>query len=178
MQLREFYEIDQNTGQWLEVHVLDIENQEIEIPLNFVEGWNEGFYSPIYDLETKEWKEGKPLEEILEVQKVSKIEELNLICRNEIEKGFEYNGYFFEFESHDQDNFTQTLALLSVDPTTTNVTWKTKNQGIVNLTREEFLQVCKKAETTKRNNIGKCWILKSEVEQATTIEEVNNITWQ
>jgi len=175
MALKEFYEVDESTGEIIEVHVLD--DQLDTIPYNFVEGWGQGFFDPIYNFHTRQWEEKNTSNDLLNRYKEQKIEDLNRQCKEEIEKGFEYNGNYYEFEPHDQDNFTQALALLSFDTETQSLTWKTLNNGIVTLSREEFFGVCKKAEQVKRGNIAKYWMLKAEVESATSIEEIDSITW-
>jgi hypothetical protein len=133
-----------------------------------------------------EWnmEEAEPtLEELdlawLNYSKKEKINDLNIACDTTILNGFVSPSTQFEieFESHDQNNLAQQAIILMNDITIFTVSWKTKNQGIQTLTREQFFGIIKESEAHKRYNIGKYWQLKAQVEASTTIEEIKEIVW-
>jgi hypothetical protein len=111
--------------------------------------------------------------------KREKINNLNTDCDSTIVKGFvsPSTQFEFEFESHDQNNLSQQAIVLMNDITIPSISWKTKNQGIQTLTREQFFGIIKESEAHKRYNIGKYWQLKAQVESATTEEAINEINW-
>lgn len=118
-------------------------------------------------------------EAYFQYMKKSQIEVVNQRCNEEITSGFFSfsTGFTFEFEAHDQDNFTQQAILLISDETTATLTWKTKDAGIQTFTREQFFIILKESETHKKNSIGKYWTLKTQIEQATTEEGITAIQW-
>jgi XkdW protein len=122
----------------------------------------------------------KELEEVYyDYLKSSKIEVLNTKCNEEITKDFlsVSTGFIFEFDNHDQSNLSQQAILLLGDTSINSVSWKTKDAGIQTFTREQFFTIIKESETHKRSAIEKYWILKAQVEQANTIEEIEGIKW-
>jgi hypothetical protein len=170
--------IDLNTKMFIEQAEIEEETFEqnndgtlIQTPVP------QSFQSPMWN--GTQWVEGKTTEELIEIKKNIKNIQLTDACNSEIVSGFlsASTGYTFEFEVHDQSNFTQQSVLLLNDPTIATVSWKTANNGIQTLTRDQFFTVVKESEQHKRANIGKLWQLKALVEQATTIEEVEGINW-
>lgn len=113
----------------------------------------------------------------LNLVKSTKIEELKEACNEAIVAGFSYNGNFFQFNEIDQANFTQQLTLLLLDPTITEVEWRTENNGIIKITREEFIDTCKAGESHKRNNTGQYWKLKDYVNSLTSVDEVQKVNF-
>jgi XkdW protein len=133
-----------------------------------------------------EWKYPSPMPTIKELEeayydylKRSQIEVLNKRCNEEIIKDFvsASTGFTFEFEAHDQDNLSQQAILLLGDSTIDSVLWKTKDAGVQTFTRDQFFIILKESEAHKKSAISKYWDLKSQVELATTIEEIESIKW-
>jgi hypothetical protein len=176
---KEFHKIDMNTGERLDVLLIDIANEEV--PEDCKEGWSQDypFYNAKWDLTLNKWIEGADLSLILEPLRKAKVEQLNNDCQVAIHKGFEYNGDFFQFNDKDQANFNQQLSLLLLDSTITEVQWKTENNGVKIFPKEVFIQACKAGEVHKRNNIGRYWQLKNHVltYDFTTVEELQSITF-
>jgi hypothetical protein len=178
--MREVYEIDSD-GYVIDTYLMT-EEQIAEGTSNgriFVDGWhNQSFYNPKYDFTTQSWVEEAPIENILADMKTHKIKELNIICNQDILQNFQAtNGHMYQFTNIDQQNFNQQLSLLLLDNTITEIIWKTEDAGVLIHTRTDFTQVCKDAEVHKKGNISKYWQLKGLVESATTIEELETITW-
>lgn len=113
--------------------------------------------------------------------KDAKIAELNDACNQEILAGFTSSAlgqpHTYGFDYEDQQNLNGQLAILMFDNTITSVNWKTKDAGVLTHTRDQFIQVCKDAEAFKRSRIEKFWNLKAQVQQATTEDQINAITW-
>jgi hypothetical protein len=158
---KEFHKVDLTTGERLDVLLIDVNNEGI--PEDCKLGWGEGFYNPKWDFELNRWVEGVTLAEIIEPMRQAKVSELNSQCTKAIETGFTFNGHFFQFNEKDQANFNQQLSLLLLDETVTEVQWKTENNGVQLLTRQQFIDTCKAGEVHKRNNIGHYWQLKQYV---------------
>lgn len=119
------------------------------------------------------------LDDIINYMKPLKINELSADCNNAILAGFDYNGDFFTFTYEDQGNFNQQLTLFLIDSTITDVTWKTENNGIKTYTKDEFIAICRGAESHKRSNVGKYWQLKQTImnTQYQSIEDLKAVTW-
>lgn len=114
----------------------------------------------------------------IEFLKKDKLEKLSDTCESTICNGFVgTNGHQYQFDYKDQDNLTQQMLFLVNDPTIVSIDWKTKDVGILTHTRDEFLQVCKDADSHKRSNFGKYWTLEAQVKSATTEDEINSIVW-
>lgn len=116
-----------------------------------------------------------PLEQV----KTAKIDFLNGECSRAIYAGFNSTatGHTFRFNEEDQANFNQQSTLLLLKPDIAEVQWKTEDAGIVTLTREQFIEVVFEAGQHKQQQITKYWQLKSQIEAATTKEEVDSINW-
>lgn len=175
MALQTFIQINEK-GEPIEVRLFDLDYEEL--PADFVEGWQEGFYKPVYNREEGVWVESKPSAEIFAELKARKIGELKARCEATINEPFQAtNGHLYEFELKDQINFSQMFSLLIAIPTYTDIQWRTLDADVVLHTREQFLKVISDAQTHKQGNINKYWQLKGLVDVATTVEELNNITW-
>jgi hypothetical protein len=116
----------------------------------------------------------------LEELKQARINFLKDECTQAIYEGFTSSlGYEFGFNAHDQQNFGQQLLLLMLDTnnTITEIQWKTKNQGVVELTKEEFLQIVEEAKQHKLNQQHKYWMKEELVLVSQSKDEVASIVW-
>lgn len=118
-------------------------------------------------------------ETLLAYQKKMKIEELNEACKNEILAGFYCTAtdHYYGFDEYDQMNFIQQHVHFVCNPDEESVNWKTEDAGIINHTRDDFLEVCDAALAHKCGNIAQYWALKTKVEAASSCEEVEAIQW-
>ena len=132
----------------------------------------------------KVWNETENILSIDEV-KFDKIEQLRKACENDILNGFTATivttEYTFSFDREAQANFTGTLALLNSGIITGIPEWTAKNNGVyerINMTVDEFKQVALTGLGIKDYKIKR---LRNDlipiVENALTIEEVNNVVW-
>jgi YHS domain-containing protein len=71
--------------------------------------WGESFLSPKFDLVNNKWVEGKSSDELLNMLRQNKMDELNSACNNAIYGRFAstFNGktYYFSCDSEAQSNF-------------------------------------------------------------------------
>ena len=121
----------------------------------------------------------KILDVNLDKLKQDKINELNLKCSDDIEKGtLCNNGNFYRFnKEEDQINFSQQLLEI-IDGTASDVVyWKTENNGIIVHSHEEFKIVFRELGDYKKQLIAKYWQLKYNILSVTTIQEIRNIVW-
>lgn len=117
----------------------------------------------------------------LEELKQARINLLKDECSQAIYDGFvsESTGYCFGFNPRDQSNFTQQMLLIVADTnnTITTIQWKTKNQGVVELTKEQFFQIVEEAKQHKLNQQHKYWMKEELVLVSQSKDEVASIVW-
>lgn len=114
----------------------------------------------------------------VEFVRESKLRELADACQADILAGLHAsNGHTYQFDFKDQDNISQQLTLMLLDPTISVIPWKTMDSGIVNHTRAEFITVARDAEAHKRNNMGRYWQLEARVKSAMTDTDILPIKW-
>lgn len=120
-------------------------------------------------------------DKVLLDMKNMRINDLNTKCNQTILSGFTSYAlgepHQYDFDEEAQRNFNGTLTMLTVDPTISTIVWKTVDAGPLPHTKDQFIQLCKDGFAFKQNMISKYWLLKTKVQQATTIDEVNAITW-
>lgn len=127
-----------------------------------------------------------------------KIKRLKKECTSAIHKGFistvgngtEY--YDFGLNEHDQGNFNSQINKMNLRmgllsrgritqeeyDATSNVTWKTKNMGVVQLNEFEFIQVTDDAEYHVRSMQTKYWILENQILGAESCDQLKLIKWE
>lgn len=145
-----------------------VERSEIE-PIKYkLKNANEVFQELIID------------EITLDNLKLAKIEQLKYFCSSAIYEGFLSSlGHEFGFNMLDQGNFTQQMLLVVADTSDsiTTIQWKTKNNGVVELDKQQFTLVVNEAKDHKLTQQNKYWQLELNVLNSTTKEEVLNINW-
>jgi hypothetical protein len=120
----------------------------------------------------------------LDRSKKKKTEELSNACQKAILGYFEATvnsvAYLFSFDREAQTNFTGTLALFT-EGLITEMEWTAHREGVAErivLDKVKFLQVIAVAFQHKNMKVAKYRNqLVPLVEQATTLEEVADITW-
>lgn len=116
--------------------------------------------------------------------KQAKIEELRAACQNDILQYFEATvnevAYLFSYDNEAQNNFSDTASLFT-NGLITNVEWTVHQNGEIKrivLNKDQFMSVLQTAYDHKNSKIKRLRDdLQALVENATTIEEVQNITW-
>lgn len=112
----------------------------------------------------------------VEELKQLKINQLKYLCSESIYIGFTSGENEFGYNANDQSNFTKRLATIAVGAPGP-FQWKSINNGVVELTKEEFIQVVTDAETHQLEQQQKFWVLEQEVLEAETKEEVDSVNW-
>lgn len=97
-------------------------------------------------------------------------------CTAAIYEGFLSGENFFGYNEQDQANFAKRLATIAVGAEGP-FEWKSKNNGVVELTLEEFIQVITDAEAHQLKHQKKYWALEAEILNADTNEAVDAIKW-
>lgn len=109
-----------------------------------------------------------------------KLQQLKYLCSETIYNGFTTTlGYTFGFNELDQSNFTQMMVLIVANGGQYNepIHWKTKNEGVVELTVVEFLTVINEATIHKQNVQNKFWELEKELNECESKKEILEIKW-
>lgn len=122
------------------------------------------------------WKDKSIL---LDEARTRKIEELKIKCSEAIYNGFTSvsTGYEFGFNERDQDNFYQQLLLIVAGTDTSDIQVKTKNNGVVLLTIDQFKQVVFESQEHKVFNQNKFWDLEQMVLLSEDIEDIKRIEY-
>ena len=117
----------------------------------------------------------------LEDFKTLRINKLKEECSSTIYNGFtsDSTGYTFGFNALDQANITQQALLILVngESSVPPIQWKTKDSGVVTLTKQEFLSIIEEAKTHKLTNQSKYWTLEAQILSATDKEAVCAVEW-
>lgn len=118
-------------------------------------------------------------DDILQYHKDMKISRMDTQCKLDIYKGFTAsNGHFYRTNQDDQTNMLGQMMLLNMDPTITEVLWKTEDAGYIKHTREEWLKVYSEAFQHKQNLIFKFNELKTKILAAKTHEDILPLDWE
>lgn len=188
------YTITEVSGITIDGNILTINpktNCNIEVTANYENFINKDGFSVSYKTQKEideEIAKQKATEEeakkaSLEQKKISKVQELQNACNQDILSGFNCHikeeDRFFGSDSEDQINLISQLTLFSIDLTLTPVIWKCKGmQGLVDTyTKDEFLQICNAFDVAKRGKIERFWTLKQSALTSTTLEDLEKIVW-
>lgn len=138
-----------------------------------------GLYKPKWN--GSQWIEAETPENLLTEVKASKLAELNGKCDQTIMSGFTSSalGTSHTYRSLliDQVWFNATLNRFAVDPNFTSVNYLTLDSGYLQHTKAQLTQVFVDGHAFGDSQITKLNALKAQVDNATTIEDVENITW-
>ena len=111
----------------------------------------------------------------------AKIEEINLACNLEILNGFKSSAsgeeHSYKFDEEYQRNFGLMIGAISVDPSLDSIPWPTKNIGIVNHTRSEFIQLYLDGKLFMESKLYRYFSLKEQILAMTSIEQIKAIVW-
>lgn len=153
---------------------------------------DEQFNAEISSLNLSEEEINSILSQDLENYKILKDQSVSKHCSNFIEKGFEYNGRFYGYDSiHDQANFsaqTNLILLMKIQLQNGEITqeqydaeviyWKNEYTGMPEPhTIEEFMAVLEALKQHKMLNQSKLWNLRQQIYSATDIQTVREIEW-
>lgn len=176
--------IDDNGYVIDEVAFFDEEDM-LNLPDNYLKpNYEKVLYTPKWDFVQKEWVEGADYNKMLESAKSIKKAELNMMCNESILSGFYHmvNGvkYHFSYDMEAQGNFGDSRQILN-DGTVKVVDWTVSTDDgyeRILITKEDMDGLTLSVFAHKQENIKKYRdVFLPMVENAKTLEEVNNITW-
>lgn len=120
----------------------------------------------------------------LDELKQKKIEQLDYFCNTTILNGFTSDclgvEHTYGFDMEDQSNLSGRLSLINANPTNPKLqqfNWKTKDAGVLQHTKEQFVLLCADADDHKDNWIAYFWSLKIQALSAETKNDVMLIEW-
>jgi len=117
----------------------------------------------------------------LEDYQKNKIYELNTLCNQTILNGFystcRGTEEFYSFSDLDQTNIMGYISMLNSDPTI-QIIWKSANETLCTLyTREQMIQLAKDGLIHKQQHIYRFEVLRNQVMECVSIEEISEIVW-
>lgn len=113
-------------------------------------------------------------EVLLETAKYEQMSLLSVARDIAINKGVEFLGVFYDSNETSRANM---LLKLLVTTDGDAISWRAKNDSIIQLTYSQFKSLIKVIDLYVQEQYEKSWEYKNSVQQATTIEEVRNILW-
>ena len=111
-----------------------------------------------------------PIEEL----KANKKQEINQACSSLIYSGYDYNGEHYDLSDEDQINM---LAWSSVAQQGSSVPYHSSGNPCRIYTSEEFLGLVAAITSFKTYNLTYCNLLKQQVDEMTTPEEVKAVVY-
>jgi hypothetical protein len=118
----------------------------------------------------------------LDELKKRKLQELKRFRDRDIYSSFKSTALGVErtynYDREAYDNFGRKATLISLDQTIDTVVWSTIEDGFITHTRQQFIQVVRDGSDHETNVKMKYWILENQVNNATSQEELDLITWE
>ncbi|MFQ3543665.1 hypothetical protein Q7A53_06235 [Halobacillus rhizosphaerae] len=115
---------------------------------------------------------------LLDYHKKLKINWLTEMSDETVMNGFESsNGHIYRTEGGDQFRMLATMVVMMINQNLTSINWKTEDAGYLPLSKEEFTTVFLEGFQHAHSTLEKYNTLKSNVENATTDDEILSITW-
>jgi len=159
-------------------------NPETEVwehdPLNTNPIEIDGVEHPLIDGKVEIIKQIPPPPSLSDIQQ-QKILELNTACNQTIMNGFPSSctglEHQYKFDEEYQGNFSKKMGLLALVPTIQTVYWPTKDAGVVEHTREQFIQLAIDGQTHMETKIFRYFGMKAQVEACAEIADVETFVW-
>lgn len=116
--------------------------------------------------------------EALEVKKELKKREITRKRDEAINGGVEYKGKVFQSSEKDRNLLTSTISLFSItQQVPEGFTWISKDNEFIPFTLQELIELGGLMANSVSINTVKARKLKNQINNAQTLEEVKNITW-
>lgn len=117
----------------------------------------------------------------LDEAKRQKLVELQTARDNEIYTTFQSSAlgtpHTYTYSQEAAANFDKKATLLGIAPSITTISWYTVEEGFVNHTRDQWVQVCLDGGQREESLKMKYFQLEAQVSAATDIATVNAIVW-
>ncbi|ECL2361680.1 DUF4376 domain-containing protein [Campylobacter jejuni] len=125
------------------------------------------------------WLENADASEALEVKKELKKREITKNRDEAINGGVEYNGKVFQSSEKDRNLLTSTISLFSITKQVPEgFKWIAKDNEAVSFSLEDLIALGGVMVNAVNASMIKARNLKDQIEQATSLEELNLITWE
>ena len=125
-----------------------------------------------------EWLENAEASEVLEVKKELKKREITKKRDEAINGGVEYTGKVFQSSEKDRNLLTSTISLFSITKQVPEgFKWIAKDNEAVSFTLEDLIALGGVMANAVNASMIKARNLKDQIEQATSLEELDLITW-
>lgn len=125
-----------------------------------------------------QWLENAEASEALEVKKELKKREITKNRDEAINGGVEYNGKVFQSSEKDRNLLTSTISLFSITKQVPEgFKWIAKDNEAVSFTLEDLIALGGVMANAVNASMIKARNLKDQIEQATSLEELDLITW-
>ncbi|MNF64999.1 hypothetical protein D3C84_467490 [compost metagenome] len=177
------YRVDED-GFYIEPVLFDVETKEFPSDIILKDWEGKILHKPKFDYQIDDWVEGRPFEEILQEHRKLKDTELNKACEKSILSGFKHIindiEYHFSYDIEAQINFGDAKIALN-EGLKQEVMWTVKKDGEYTrlpITKDIMDGLSVAILDHKSNNVSKYRdFLMVIVNSATSIEEINSITW-
>ncbi|ABS43837.1 conserved hypothetical protein [Campylobacter jejuni subsp. doylei 269.97] len=125
-----------------------------------------------------QWLENADASEALEVKKELKKREITKKRDEAINGGVEYNGKVFQSSEKDRNLLTSTISLFSITrQVPEGFKWIAKDNEAVSFTLEDLIALGGVMANAVNASMIKARNLKDKIEQASSLEELDLITW-
>lgn len=115
---------------------------------------------------------------VLEYSKKLKKDEINRLKDSAIESGVSYKNKIFQSSEKDRNLLTSTVSLFSIArQVPEGFTWISKDNEFIPFTLQELIELGGLMANSVSINTVKARNLKNQIDNAQTLEEVKNITW-
>jgi hypothetical protein len=121
--------------------------------------------------------------ESLEDTKSAAYQRINIARLKVVDGGVEWNGYIWDSDETSRNNLTGSISgfqagLFAADPETGIViTWRTADNQDIELTAVELLGMAGAMLNHVNTQYQRSWVLKQQINAATTVEAVAAIIW-
>ncbi|QYH12660.1 DUF4376 domain-containing protein [Campylobacter jejuni] len=124
------------------------------------------------------WLENAEASEVLEVKKELKKREITRKRDEAINGGVEYNGKVFQSSEKDRNLLTSTISLFSITKQVPEgFKWIAKDNEAVSFSLEDLIALGGVMANAVNASMIKARNLKDQIEQASSLEELDLITW-
>lgn len=114
----------------------------------------------------------------LEEAKERKNAELTRLCLQHIDSGFEFDGHVYDSDERSQTNIIGTANAVQAGlPLPEGFSWRTKDNQNVPFDSQKVIALGAALLAHVNTQYSISWWLKEQVAQATTVDDVETITW-
>lgn len=117
-------------------------------------------------------------EDKLQAAKDAKRDAITAACNAAIDGGFEYDGHTYDSDSRSRQNITGLATAITAGvPLSEGFTWRDKDNNDVPMTEQDVIALGAAAIQHVQQQYAISWALKEQVDNATTLEHLEEIKW-